>query len=333
MTTGKPEVTGPEISVFDHARIRGWPPHARGGHARVLPIERLLGTDFDTDAHFTAYASPNARRLTRGALDRGVRVTMTVVVFDIDCPQVHGTPEPAPQPWRTELLERIAVLSAAHPDPFVYMTRGGARILYAQPEPFVLTSQADAQRWTFHYSIAVAYLARSFGIIADPACKDWQRLFRMPHATRVRGGKPERHPVYGDPRKVGALVIRATHEDVATAEHRKKSAPRARRMLELAPFSSTGEGLFYHLLRAQGAIIRPHDADAYVIRCPNEKAHTSGVTGDTSTLLYRPGVGQSIGAIHCFHAHCSTLSVHEWLALFSERDIECARRDCVKGAA
>ncbi len=131
--------------------------------------------------------------------------------------------------------------------------------------------------------------------------------------------------MYGDPAHVGALMINASHADVADVGGQKKLTRAATRMLRIAPYCASADGVFYQLLHARGDIIRPHGSDAYVIRCPNELAHTSGETGDTSTLLYRPGFGQSIGTIHCFHGHCSNLRLGDWLAMFGEPEIAAAR--------
>jgi hypothetical protein len=321
------------VSVFPDKRACGWPRWPHGTWADVVPIGVALVRAYTTDAHFCAYETPNGRRLTREALDRGKRPVLSVAVFDIDCPAVHGSSAPAPDEWRAALLEQVAELARAHPAPYVYGTRGGARIVYMQPEPIVLSSQADAQRWSQDYAIAVNYLARRFGIVADLACKDWQRFYRLPHATRELGGKPERWPAYGDAAHIGPLSIDATAADV-TAARRTSKVFAKRRALEFEPCVSDGRGLLYHLLNAQGAIIRPHTCDgALVIRCPREASHSTGSTGDGSTLLFPPAIGKSVGAIACLHGHCANMSVRDWLQLFSERDIETAQRACITRVA
>jgi hypothetical protein len=322
----------PLVSTFLTKRACGWPRWPHGEWSDVCELSSALLRSWKTDAHFAAYETPNGRRLTREALDRGKRIALGAVVFDIDCPLVHGSPTPAPDAWRAELLEQVGALADSHPDPFVYMTRGGARIVYTQAEPTVLTSQADAQRWSQHYMVACAYLERRFGIVADPACKDWQRFYRLPRATREPGGKPESWPVYGDPKRIGALMIEAAPADVHCVRSTTTVfAPR--RELHFEPCTSSGDGLLYHLLCARGAIIRHHTGGAYVIRCPRESSHSTGSTGDSSTVLFPPAHGKSIGAIACLHGHCSSMRVQDWLGLFSEQEIETARRACVTAVA
>ena len=95
----------------------------------------------------------------------------------------EGTPAYSPCEFTFEIPTSDA---AAHPNPYYYETRGGGRIVYVQAEPTVLRSQADAIAWRQEYAIAVAHLARVFGIVADPACSDWQRHYRLPRATRQK---------------------------------------------------------------------------------------------------------------------------------------------------
>lgn len=319
------------VSVFPDKRACGWPRWPRGTWADVCTLSQALSRAYSTDAHFCAYETPNGRRLTHEALERGKRPALSVAVFDVDCPAVHGTSEPAPESWRAALLDQVAELARAHPDPFVYMTRGGARIVYTQAEPTVLACQQDAQRWSQDYMIACAYLARRFGIVADPACKDWQRFYRLPRATRELGGKPERWPMYGDPARVGVLMGDAAVEDMVAARRESKAfAPR--RVLQFEDSSSDGLGLLFHLLRARGAIIRAHVGGAHVIRCPRESSHSTGCSGDGSTLLFPPAIGKSLGAIACLHGHCSNMSARDWLREFADHELDTARRACLRVA-
>jgi hypothetical protein len=313
------------VTVLRDKFVRGWPRHEHGAAASVLTLNQALTNFYTTDAHFAAYVTPNRRRLTREALDQGVHVVMKVIAFDVDCPSVHGTVEVAPDAWRVELLAQVGKLATHHPDPFVYMTRGGARVVYQQNEPTVLRTHDDAQLWSQHYAVCIAYLKRCAGIVVDPACADWQRLYRLPHATREHGRAPEERLTAGDASRVGTLVFEASPDDIIAARVASK-AFRERRSTIFTTSSGAGDGLLYHLLRARGAIIREHVDGSYVIRCPRDDAHTKGSSGDGSTLLYPPAHGKQVGAIHCMHGHCSNMSVRDWLRVFSQHEIEVARR-------
>jgi hypothetical protein len=314
------------VSVMPWNRVTAWPGKP-GARAYAISIEQALTRPYRTDAHLVQYCSPNERRLALAALDEGVEVTASVVLFDIDCQEVHGTPEPAPEAWRAELREKAAELASVHPNPYVYFTRGGARIVYQQAEPAVLRSREDASAWSRDYLVALAYLERRFGIAGDVACRDWVRLFRCPHATREGGnGRPENWGEIGSAGCIGHLHLAATEADVQSAMARCPKAFRAGRVLDFPTtvMTSDGCGLLYHALRARGAVLGTRGRE-HIVRCPREQRHTSGRTGDGSTLLYPPANGHEIGAIACLHAHCSGLSVRDWLLEFSPHEIEAAR--------
>lgn len=314
------------VTVLSTKFARAWPRHEIGGAVEVKELSDALETTYATDAHFAMYATPNGRRLSREALDRGVTVEIHCIVFDADCEATHGTPEPAPRDWRKAQRDLVIALAADHPNPYMYETRGGYRIVYQQAEPTILRSQADAQRWAQDYALAVAHLARLYGIVADPACQDWQRVFRLPHATREPGGRPENWPTWGMPDwPIGTLLLTATRKDMQEASRLTKAFGR-RRIETVMPCTSDGAGLLYHLLRARGDIIRPHVDGAFVVRCPRECDHTVGRTGDGSTVLYPPAATEELGAIHCFHAHCTRLTARDWLACFSDSERDAARR-------
>lgn len=316
----------PRVTVLPTKFVRAWPRHEIGGAVEVVELIDALEATYPTDAHFATYRSPNGRRLSREALDRGVAVEIGCVVFDIDCEAVHGTLEPAPRDWRKAQRDLVVRLAADHPHPYVYDTRGGFRLVYGQGEPTILRSQADAQRWAQDYALAVAHLRRCYGIQCDPACQDWQRVFRLPHATRDGSGHPENWPTWGTPdQPIGELLLRATSEDMQEAKRLTKAFGE-RRIESFTPCTSDGMGLLYHALRARGYVIREHVDGAFVVRCPRERDHTSGRTGDGSTLLYPPASGREVGAIHCLHSHCSGLTARDWLACFTEAELDDARR-------
>lgn len=310
-------VRAQHVTVFRDKFSRSWPRHERGTPAFVLELGDALTRTYDTDAHFAAYVTPNGRRLGREAIDAGLRPVLGVCAFDVDCPATHGTSEPAPDWWRWQLRERLRALAAAHPGPLFYETRGGARILYRR-DPFVVESAERARRWSQEYAVAVAYLKRRFGIEADPACGDWQRLFRAPRATRDRAEAPENWPIVGDPHDVGELFIEPSVEDLETAAQNCPAFYVTGRT-DYVPTEHTA-GLFFRLLFLRGDVFEEREPGVFVVRCPNDAEHSSGRPGDSSTLLYPPAGGYALGVIHCKHAHCSGKTAHDWLRLFSERE-------------
>jgi hypothetical protein len=149
-----------KITVLRDRYTRSWPQLAPDKPLRpsdrCYPLDLCVALErvFTTDAHFVAYSSPGGHRLNVEAINQGVEVVLTCVVFDVDCPATHGTKAPAPESWRRELREKVQALAVAYPDPYFYETRGGCRLVYRQLEPTVLRTQVDAQTWTDHYTVA-----------------------------------------------------------------------------------------------------------------------------------------------------------------------------------
>ncbi len=311
---------------------RSFPKHPQPGpldQVWCVPVAQALGFQFEFDAHFAAYAVPDnlMRRLSVGALDAGVAVEMTHIVFDFDCAGTHGTPEPASEAWRIKWRGQIEDLTCVHANPFTYETRGGARLTYALAEPTTLRSRADAQRWRQNYAIVCSYLARRFGILADPACADWTRLFRLPHV--VRDGVRQQWRVHGDPCQIGTLEVNAEQGDLDATRALVPSAFRAPRIAcQLRPSDQNRDrhlGVLFHALNARGHVFGQHDSSSYAVKCPNDAEHTTGSPADGSTLLYLPRPGGEVGALHCLHGHCTGKTVGQWLAHFSHEELGAAR--------
>jgi hypothetical protein len=322
----------PLVTVMREQKIAGWPDE-EGRTARdvdrayVLPLSKALTRQYTTDAHFAQYCTPNGRRLRMAAAETTISVQMPIIVLDVDCKETHGTSEPTPTSWRADTRQKMLALRSAHPSLFFYETKGGLRVIYRQPVPFLIECAADALEWKRDYAITCAYLKRVFDIEADVACADWTRLFRLPHATRKPGSPPESWPTAGDPARIEALWFEPEDEDRELA---KTLLPRAfeepRQEQSFTPYTGgDGYGVLYHLLRNRGHIVRPFGRGGYVIRCPNHEQHSSGRIGDRSTVLYLPQHGQTLGKLHCLHGHCQHQSPSDWLRMFADHEITAAR--------
>ncbi len=190
------------LPVFPSARVEGWPGGAHAPRVTYADAAELLTAEHATDAHFTAYSVPAVpHRLTLAALgapelaDTGW--PMVALVVDVDGPSHRRE-----LVWWSGEQEKLAALERAHPGAFVYATRGGYRLIWCLPVPFVVRTTDDKEAWRLFYLRSLLHLARGFGIAGDPACADVTRLYRLPHATREPGGAPERLDVLGD---AGAL--------------------------------------------------------------------------------------------------------------------------------
>lgn len=199
------EPTGVLVPVLPSTHVRAWPRHEVGATADYLPLERALSTSWSTDAHFAAYSVPGiARRLDGDApmkLSSEGGVAMRVFVVDVDCAAAHRDGGEASKEWRAEQRAHIDALRSVHPEVHAYETRGGLRLVACLMHPHIIEGpreSASARAWRRWYVLGLGYLRRRFGLLPDPVCRDWTRLYRLPRATRLEGGAPESWPSHGD---------------------------------------------------------------------------------------------------------------------------------------
>lgn len=209
---------------------RSWPKHVDARPVAYHTLTTVLTTPYPYDAHMAAYSAPTwPYRLSSGALDPEARgrlpdgVAMVLAAFDIDCPSSHratgGSGEAAAsEAWWQAELRKVEALAQTHPPPYAYRSRGGYRLIYRLPEPYLLRDPTERKVWSACYLAWCAYLAWGVDIHADPSCQDWTRLYRLPHATREEGGRPEEWPTLGDPRRIGVWAPEIMPEDMAMAQ-------------------------------------------------------------------------------------------------------------------
>ena len=195
------------IPIFTDPKVLAWPNHLyprTKDRAEYYPLADMLTTSFDCDAHFSQYSHPEIpRRLNSDAIGHeeiplGVR--MALLVLDVDCPAAHATGNAASEEWRASERSKVNDLFRAQPGGYYYETKKGYRLVY-QTERY-LRSEDDKELWREFYFRVCCLLASRYQIICDPACSDWTRLFRCPHATRDGNEAAEDRPAIGDPSNV-----------------------------------------------------------------------------------------------------------------------------------
>jgi hypothetical protein len=139
---------------------------------------------------------------------------MGLLVVDVDHEDTHTANKrrkaagqaklTVPDAWRVAERAKVDALRAAHPGVVMYETRGGYRLVARLVRDHAIDSDAAKRSWRCWYLRQLGYLSRAFGIVGDPACDDWTRLYRLPRATRDPRGTPEDLPLVGDPQAVGA---------------------------------------------------------------------------------------------------------------------------------
>ena len=204
----------PSLPLFARGpkQYRAWPKALCPGRIEYLPLSHLLTMHHAGDAHLAAYSAPSVPHRLGTDPPAYARIAggvpMSVFLFDVDCAASHralgGTGAVhADDAWWDALRRRLDALDDAHPGAFCYRTRGGARVIFRLPTPHLIATPLDEIAWKRLYLSRLAYLARRFGIAADPSISDWPRVIRLPHVTR--DGVFTRAETRGDAWDVGAL--------------------------------------------------------------------------------------------------------------------------------
>ncbi len=174
----------PLVGVAEETRINGL-NDARGweltDHLAVVDLDYAMGWRWDSDAHFTTYAvlgQDSWPRLNKSALPTlhaaGREVVVVALAFDFD--------NPGHAPWTPELREgfdgRVAPLTGRLADwAYLYTTAHGARIVYVLDKPLQPEAMEDV------YKVMLEEF-KAAGLPMDPACAQWNRMFRSPRVLR-----------------------------------------------------------------------------------------------------------------------------------------------------
>lgn len=192
--------------TYDWREAEGSPANTYGVSEafRAIDLRAALSDVYTTDAHMVAYVVltdgvPLALqpRVNKSSLtwmaEQGFGVEVDTVFADVDNP---GHVE-----WSEELREAFGRLWSAAAGPLatcgVYLTAHGYRLVQPLDEPIPV---AEIERYIYgwHRELQAA------GVTADPSCRDWTRVFRLPNVTR--GGKPYSTP-FADYSRMTARII------------------------------------------------------------------------------------------------------------------------------
>lgn len=186
------------LPVWGNKYAGAWPEHACGVVPMRVALGDLLTRHYETDAHFAAYSHAKPRRLSVASLAQLPEAPeMRLLVVDVDAPNKQRTVE-----WSRALETASRKLAG---NPYGYYTRNGARLVWR-------VSGVRCDVWSAFYVGALVDVFAVAGIVGDPACADWPRLYRVPHGRR--DGVPQRHGVVcGDPWSIGHWQAVATYAE------------------------------------------------------------------------------------------------------------------------
>jgi len=183
------------------------------------PLGDALTTEFAWDAHVVAYSVPSIpRRLGMNTERKGTGLTiwdrlpeggipMLMHIVDADA-KLAGRAMDAR--WWAEERAKVERVFATMPG-YCYTTRGGYRLVWLI-EPFVIRSKLDHAVWSATYLARLDYLARTYGIVGDQACKDFPRLYRLPRVHRPADGDAIERTAdtlreLGNPHAIGTWIV------------------------------------------------------------------------------------------------------------------------------
>jgi hypothetical protein len=313
------------LPVLPDAYTYSYPKEAdKAPTIQYFPLDTILTRAWTMDVHTTAYSvEHHPYRLSRDAVQFDGGVVMVLFLADVD-----GPTHLASDDWWLNELVKLDALRQAFPGAFIYRTRGGYRVLYRLPEPHILQSAADVAQWKADYLAWVAALHERFAIEADPACQDWQRLYRLPHATRS-GRRPEAREILGSPYQIGKWTCEPTPDEreraKTLARRPSKREPREHQR-ETHHRISDRNGVLYYAFKARDWLGDALDSEKWIVRCPWDHLHTKGTTFNTSTVLFAPGPGDMFGWLHCSHAHCQQYDIRDVLKVLTEDELARAKQ-------
>ena len=199
---------GPKIAGFSLLNERGEMVSEQGHPVAMFPtrsVAEVFGSDHGKDEHLVLYSVEGVDGPTRAEMPRltkaavmslfdpqdtlgyrskfqGIlRVSASTLALDFDLPEhVHWNEA------HREQVQRILVEAGskwpvlAKPSLF-YATNGGLRLVWFLTRPVDVRGEGGVED-LLHGLVAAAHMA---GVLVDPACKDWTRLFRLPRVVRA----------------------------------------------------------------------------------------------------------------------------------------------------
>jgi hypothetical protein len=334
--------------ILPGQKVSGWPKSRKLKELASDKLEKILTTPWREDVHFVQYAvideigafrynneifkSPEYEEYKK----LGGAIELIAVAFDVDSPAKKSGEAGALDIWFEAEREKISRMLRAFPGGLVWRTKGGWRGCWYNKRRIVTPD--DAATWRKDYLAAIVYLSREFGIDADSACNDWNRLHRVPWGIRdteanFGWGEPKAYETIGRLEEDRFLEVSAIAAEADRDEARRRflsawrSPPKERtnkqqsaRADECDLPTLAGQGVWERVLRSRNLVIRELGPGKLAIQCPNVAHHTT-LGNETSTVLYAPGPGEILGHIFCAHHHCAGL---DWRALVGVLDDEWA---------
>ena len=176
----------------------------------AVPLTFALAREYETDAHAQPLqvAARNGEmcwrvpRINKDGLavlrDLGYFVSCSSLFIDVDSPKETHADRSVLEGWRREQDEVLEALPWRATMGF-YATKNGYRLVWALPGFGMDPEDFETYAESFRHELS------KHGIEADPACRDWGRLYRLPRVVR----EEERLALPMDLSRLGNLDWRA----------------------------------------------------------------------------------------------------------------------------
>jgi hypothetical protein len=264
------------ITVVRDRYVPGYGRAPEARDCRVWPLLEALSSEHPTDAYAVSYvahaAGETAARLTKPTYsESGFAATATVLFADVDLPG-----------HRAWIPGELDVLGAIPVTEGIYATTHGYRLVQPLEAPIpILELERTLTAW--HRAL------RDRDIDVDRMCRDWTRLYRLPHVRRKPGAPMSRSPI------VDLSRMRAVHIEPDPEPVGRLPSPRPSRGPAIATFAASLAPEDDELASRVAAttVLAPGDRHAYSLalagamlhlgipgeRVPSIVAHVASLTG------------------------------------------------------
>ncbi|MCP4645140.1 MAG: hypothetical protein GY851_32160, partial [bacterium] len=264
-------------------------------------LAKAVSHQFRCDGHAVGYhvqngeplkSSPRINKPSLTALaEAGHSVVHSVLFVDVDNPD-HAAWDSKDQ--ASEVVHNV-VEGLSPGNPIAYTSKHGYRLVWPLSEPWVLTTDNAKE---LEARIAGFLLALTDqGVDVDMACRDWTRLFRLPHV--VRDGETQ-DPVVVVPDEIGTVNLEnyprmyrrggdwETHED---REARRAEDQKVADDEDGRPDWDTIDMVEY--FRRLGRYRRELEDGKHSVECPwaHNHSNTTGEDGTDAVVWSKPPDG------------------------------------------
>lgn len=183
------------------------------------------------------------------------------------------------------------------------------------------------------YAIIWATIAEKItksGRKLDESTKDASRLWFLP--ARKRDAVYEWQRLSGNALEVDPLVQGKTSPPRPFSREVAKPKKPAPEEKERCGEGSASDSFFGRAFVLAGmAPFEPLWNGVLPVICPWASEHTTGLDGDTSTVIFPAAAGSSWGRFHCLHAHCVDRMTNDLLDVLPAKALEAARVEHGRG--